>query len=77
MSIEFAVVLSTLGVGSLWGLVLGGKVLILDFHYRRRNAAINKKIDEVFGPGYGPELPPTGRHRLSQGGRHQLRPRHA
>lgn len=77
MSIESAVVLSALGVGGLWGLVLGGRVLLLGFHYRRQNAAINKKIDEVFGPGHGPELAPTGRHRLSQGGRHQLRPRHA
>jgi hypothetical protein len=73
MPIGLAIVLSTLGAGGLWYAVFQLRVTL---YHRRRNKLINKKIDELFGPGFGPSLP-TGRHRLKPAtGRHHLRPHH-
>ncbi|HEX3779906.1 MAG TPA: hypothetical protein VHX38_09570 [Pseudonocardiaceae bacterium] len=69
MPIQFLIVLSALAVVGLWASIHQVRITL---YHRHRNALINNKIDELFGPGFGPQLP-TGRHRLIQGGRHQLR----
>ncbi len=76
MSIELAVLLGVLGLAVLAGLAYGVIIVLQALQYRRWNAAVNRKIDELFGPGSPPDFP-TGRHRAVAGGRHQLRTRHA
>jgi len=75
MSIEVAVLLATVAVGTLWAGVLGMTAVIKDFHHRRRIAEVARRIEELFADV--PELPPTGRHRLVETGRHHLRVNHA